>query len=537
MQKRVACLYRVSTKGQVDKDDIPMQRLECEKFISQHEDWSLYKEYLEKGVSGFKKSAEQRDVLQQIKSDALDGQFDVLLVFMFDRLGRREDETPFILEWFTKQNIEVWSVREGEQKFEQHVDKLINYIRFWQSSGESEKTSIRVDTKQAQMAEEGLFHGGTTPYGYDAVLSGVFNKKRKELLKLQVNEQQAEVVKLIFSCVHDKGMGNYRIANFLNEQGIPSPQDNFWRAGTVGNILRNPIYKGYPAYRKSSRRNIEGIQRMDESKWVYSKEQISDLVIISEQYWDETESIRSKNKTTEGETRNNTKSELLFVGIIFCGYCGSPLHTYHATKTNKNKDGTIKQYPSIKYRCSGKSLKVRDCQGQTTYSANKIELEVLSDIFQYLKLYKETLENMDFNSHKQSKKEIELKIKKLNHKLIQLTQEQDVLTQEISKSLLGTSKFTPDILSKSIESKENEIITIKKELESIKQSTVNIIDVNSQIEKISYYLTNWDWLSHRMGQEVFKMFLRTIVSKIVVYKNSMNIEFNKDLNQFYSVKL
>lgn len=26
--------------------------------------------------------------------------FDVLLVFMFDRLGRRDDETPFVVEWF-----------------------------------------------------------------------------------------------------------------------------------------------------------------------------------------------------------------------------------------------------------------------------------------------------------------------------------------------------------------------------------------------------------------------------------------------------
>ncbi|MBR0423468.1 MAG: hypothetical protein IJJ04_02370 [Clostridia bacterium] len=30
--KRVYCLYRVSTKGQVDKDDIPMQRIKCNEF-------------------------------------------------------------------------------------------------------------------------------------------------------------------------------------------------------------------------------------------------------------------------------------------------------------------------------------------------------------------------------------------------------------------------------------------------------------------------------------------------------------------------
>ena len=45
-------------------------------------------------------------------------EFDVLLVFMFDRLGRREDETPFVVQWFVQQGIEVWSTREGEQRFD-----------------------------------------------------------------------------------------------------------------------------------------------------------------------------------------------------------------------------------------------------------------------------------------------------------------------------------------------------------------------------------------------------------------------------------
>ena len=46
--KRVLCLYRVSTKGQVDKkDDIPMQRRECMAFIERMEDWCFYDELME----------------------------------------------------------------------------------------------------------------------------------------------------------------------------------------------------------------------------------------------------------------------------------------------------------------------------------------------------------------------------------------------------------------------------------------------------------------------------------------------------------
>ena len=130
------CLYRVSTVGQVDKvkNDIPMQKEECREFAARH-DCIIGKECLEKGVSGFKVSAENRDAIQDLKAAAIRGEFQILLVFMFDRIGRIDDETPFVVEWFVKHGIQVWSTQEGEQKFETHVDKLLNYIRLWQASG------------------------------------------------------------------------------------------------------------------------------------------------------------------------------------------------------------------------------------------------------------------------------------------------------------------------------------------------------------------------------------------------------------------
>ena len=186
--KRVYTLYRVSTKKQVDitKDDIPMQRISCRDFIKR-QGWHLVKEFEEKGVSGFKVSAANRDAIQDLKEAALKGEFDVLLVFMFDRLGRREDETPFVVEWFVKHGIEVWSTQEGEQRFETHVDKLMNYIRFWQASGESIKTSLRIKTRMQQLTLEGKYTGGPVPYGYKKVKSGCVtaqDKPRQSLSKI-----------------------------------------------------------------------------------------------------------------------------------------------------------------------------------------------------------------------------------------------------------------------------------------------------------------------------------------------------------------
>ena len=54
--------------------------------------------FLKKGVSGFKVSADNRDVIHDLKTAALGKEFDILFVFMFDRIGRIDDETPFIAE-------------------------------------------------------------------------------------------------------------------------------------------------------------------------------------------------------------------------------------------------------------------------------------------------------------------------------------------------------------------------------------------------------------------------------------------------------
>ena len=89
--KRVNCLLRVSSKQQLHGDDIPVQREECRAYIEKHSDWQFQKEYLEKAVSGFKTSLKDRDILQEILQDARDKTFDVLVVYMSDRIGRKSD--------------------------------------------------------------------------------------------------------------------------------------------------------------------------------------------------------------------------------------------------------------------------------------------------------------------------------------------------------------------------------------------------------------------------------------------------------------
>ena len=113
--KRVRTLLRVSSRQQLHEDDIPLQREETRSYIARHQDWVFDKEYLEKAVSAYKNGVEDREVLMQIKEDAENKEFDILLTYMTDRIGRRE-EYIFYINALYEAGIEVWTVKDGKIK-------------------------------------------------------------------------------------------------------------------------------------------------------------------------------------------------------------------------------------------------------------------------------------------------------------------------------------------------------------------------------------------------------------------------------------
>ena len=221
-----------------------MQKQRCHEFAAE-KGWDIIAEFSEKGVSGFKVSAKDRDAVQEIQRDAAMGKFDILLVFMFDRLGRKEDETPFVVEWFVNNGIEVWSAEEGQQRFDNHVDKLMNYIRYWQASGESLKTSIRTKTRLGQIVQEGRFRGGTPAYGYQLVKKGRTGKKNRELYDIEINPDEAFAVKRMFDLTDRYGYGGRKISTILKNEGIVNLRTGEpFHYSTIQHILANIMNAG-----------------------------------------------------------------------------------------------------------------------------------------------------------------------------------------------------------------------------------------------------------------------------------------------------
>lgn len=519
--KKAYCLYRVSTKKQVDKakDDIPMQKIACAEF-AENNGWIIAKEFYEKGVSGFKVSADDRDAIQDLKEAAVNREFDVLLVYMFDRLGRRDDETPFVVEWFVKQGIEVWSTQEGQQRFENQTDKLLNYIRYWQADGESVKTSMRLKTRMAQLTAEGIYHGGATPFGYKAVHNGRVNKKGQPVKDLEIDWQEAEYIKLIFEKTLNEGYGSYRMAEYLNQLGVKTHNGKDFQCNTINRILKNRLYCGYYVAGETTSPKLEH------------------LVIIDENVFDNVQHIlkqRARKNEEKQHIARTTKGKTPLSGNIYCAHCGGKLIASGAKEKYVRKDGTIGVSSTLRYICYHRSRKLCDCDGQSVYSAKRVEQAVLAVVERYLNAIKVTPRDKALETRYKKELSEKHKIKK------ELTEQKELLQKrlselsiEVGKCLSGENKFPADILAMSINTTKEEMAKTDKQLS---ECDLDLEKHNDMIDKLDYYyeqFTEWADEFENAAMEQRKMIICQLIDSIKVGRGyEMNIEFNSSYSQFF----
>ena len=111
---RIVLLYRASSKQQTDSNnDIPLQR-NILKPWAEEKGYEYVCEFCEGGVSGYKVHAADRDALNEIKAMAVRKEFDILGIYMSDRLGRIAAETPLVVSFLNQHGIKVISYCEGE---------------------------------------------------------------------------------------------------------------------------------------------------------------------------------------------------------------------------------------------------------------------------------------------------------------------------------------------------------------------------------------------------------------------------------------
>ena len=523
MAERVQCLYRVSTTKQVDHDadnhaDIPMQRKACREFAEKM-GWTIVSEEQETGVSGYKVSADDRDKLQLVKKRAEQGKFDILLVFMFDRLGRKSDETPFVVEWFVRKGIRVWSVQEGEQRFESHTDRLTNYIRFWQADGESQKTSIRTKTALGQMVEEGRFRGGKTPYGYRLEKSGILNKRKREVNKLVIDDAEAEVIRMMFDLCVSSGYGKFRLAHFLNDHGIRNRKGETWHDATVGAILHNPLYMG--------------ILRSGET---YS-EPFEELQIIKPELFQMAQSLMSERTNANKEYRTmplNTTGQSLLSGNVYCGHCGGRLTLTTNGKVYRQADGTPVKKKRIRYVCYNKTRHRAECDGQTGYTMHILDAVIETILHQVFDKMKCTSSDMIIGGACQKQMALlRSDLQRVKAENTKANKEYESLKAEILKAVQGKSALPMEVLNEVLSETRQKVLDTSHRMTELTMELENESAKVEQMEAEFNRIATWSEIFDSSDIATKKMICGYIIKRVTVYRDyQISVDFNINVEQF-----
>ena len=508
MKKRVCCLYRVSTTKQVNYDplkqaDIPMQRKACHKF-AESMGWEIVQEEQEAGVSGFKVSAADREAIIKLKEDALKGKFDILLVFMFDRLGRKEDETPFIVEWFASHCIAVWSVKEGEQRFDQHVDFLMNYIRFWQASGESKKTSMRTKTALEQLVVDGRFRGGIAPYGYELVPSGILNKRKHEVMKLVVAESEAITVRLMFTLCVDSGYGRCRIASFLNDRGLTNRDGQNWHEATVGHILHNVLYTGVLRSGNSQSDIIPELQ-------IVAPDTFRQAQTLMHERTNAFDGMRTLPRTTKGQA--------LLSGNLRCGHCGGRLILTSNSTDYVKADGTRVKRKRTRYICYNKVRRRCPCDGPTGYTAHILDAKIKSYLRELFAVVKRSGISTVTDDKKKQLEEKQAELLTLKQQFEEAQSQYKLFKARLIDSIQQADSTRQLMLTEVLDTAYEKVASLRQGVGNLQSQVDELADSVIESGKRAARIMEWANIFDVCSAETQKMIAGYVLKCVTVYRD------------------
>lgn len=315
--------------------------LSVEEVLSKHE--ARLDEWVEKNLSGpippenrFKEvvsgeSIADRPEFQKVLKLMESPNVKAVLVIEISRLGRPDmEEIGRISKTFRYTNTLVitpermFNVADEYERdmFEQELKRGNFYLEY---------TKKLLTRGREISVKSGNYICSKPVYGYDKTT--IIVDKRK-CPTLTINEEQANIVRMIFNSFVNENVGTQTIANRLNDLGIKPPQNSHWTAESIRTILDNPVYIGMIRWNER-----KAVLIVDNGEFKKTRPKTSDDemilckgkhdAIISEELF---QAAREKRGRTH-RTCDNKELRNPLASLLFCE-CGRAMSYRHSTRGN-----------------------------------------------------------------------------------------------------------------------------------------------------------------------------------------------------------
>lgn len=467
----IAAYCRVST----DKAD-QLNSLEAQKqFFSEYTKRTgdtLVKLYADEGISGTK--IKNRKEFLRMMADAERGLFDMVVVKDISRFARNTVDLLQNVRKLKSLGIETQFLTANMTSMGNSEFVLTIFGALAQE--ESANTSKRVKFGKKMNAEKGRVPN--IVYGYDKTIGDYFH--------LEINKEEAGVVKQIYKWYTEEGYGAAKISNMLNEKGFRTKRNCKWSQNAICRILTNEIYTGKIINGKQEVSDFLTGQRKekDETEWLVAER--PELRIIDDETFEKAQEILRSRNVAFNLNHERQSNKYLFSTLIKCKECGWSFR--RTVRTYKNT--------YVRWVCSGRNGKGADsCPNKTVVDEEEL-IEALQEYFsnvlkqkkkviahvvkEFQRVYKAKDENVEYE------KELNVqltKLKKTRQKYMDMYTDDLISREELNEKIGGTRE--------EIERLENELklvsyhLTKGEQLENVLNSTFKQIEDITDVHQMT----------------------------------------------------
>lgn len=490
---RVTFYARVSTEFNVQLNSLDNQITYYTDFIKNNPNWEYVEGYVDEGISGV--STAKRERFNEMIEDGKQGLFDLVITKEVSRFARNTLDSIRFTRELLSSGVAVFFQNDNINTIDEDSELRLT-IMSSMAQDESRKISNRVRFGHHQAIKNGTVLGTNNMFGY--------NKKDG---KLTINEEEAEFIKELFEMYATGKFSMKQMEKHFYEKGIRNRKGKKLSHSTMGNIIRNPKYKGYFVGNKVVITDLFTKKQkfLPEDEWVMYKDETGETVpaIVSEEIWDKANEVLYMRSQDVITAQHKTVHQNLFTGKLICAHCGKPYY---------RKDAVGKGGEKIsKWVCSGKINNGADsCPSHAIYES---EIKpVIEDIFKsgqqnieelsacVLNLVSELLESNDNKNELISlNKQLETQ-HKMKTKLLKFNAEGNMSDSEFFR-------MTKEC--------DEEISKLQAQIDAIKDSEKTEQEMKKELSNIKAILKAAE--KHIDSEEIDKAFIDRYIKEIIVY--------------------
>ena len=458
------CFYaRVSTDKDEQLHSLQSQISFFNDYISKVPNWEFIGSYIDEGISGTQ--VKKREEFLRMIEDAKRHKFDLILTKEISRFSRSTLDSIMYTQELLSNGVGVYFLNDNINTILPDSELRLTMMSSI-AQDEVRRLSERISFGMKRSIDNGVVLGCSNIYGYV-----------KDKGKLVIDEEQAEMIKIIFDRYANTTDGLSKVSRYLYSLGYKSRTGKRIDTTILTRIIENPKYKGYYCGHKSKVLDYRTKQkkRLNESDWIIYKDFDNVPPIVSEELW---ERANIKLRERQDSFTNRAVNKAVFQNrYTYSGkiYCGCHNLTYHRSSAGKRKNNPV--WECQVYR--KESLK--GCSNPRVF---ELELdEVFKDMFNKLFKRRKTIFDEILNECKNylETNNNEIEIKNLESKILLLNNKKDKLLELVMEEYLSKDDYKKQIglINEDLNIYQNKI----NELESNKKDKNYIENKINEIKK------------------------------------------------------